>query len=376
MNNERFGLKMKRVLVTIMTVVMLAGVLAGCGGAKDEAKYLSEIDLEKYVTSLGEYKGMELSATKQTVTDEDVEDYIAYLLDSAKEKVEVTGRAVQTGDVVNIDFEGKKDDVAFEGGTAQGYDLEIGSGSFIDGFEDGLIGCNVGDTVDLNLTFPENYTGDLAGQAVVFTVTVNSISEMVTPELTDEYVKGLEVEDCQNVEEFRQLVRDAMEESAEITFRNELQTLVSEKLLLMNEYAEDVPEGIMNYYKDRIYMSVDAQASYYGMERNDYIVQYLGVTVDEYDKEIEALAITSAQQAMACGLIAQKEGIEVTDEELQAQIELNYANLGYESAEAFNASDEVESYRDVLLATEVLDFLIDNANVTETVAEEATTAEE
>lgn len=364
---------MKRVLATIMAAVLTAGILAGCGDAKDEAKYLKDIDLEKYVTSLGDYKGMELAATRQEITDADVDDYIAYLLEGAQETVEVKDRAVQTGDVVNIDFEGKKDGVAFEGGTAQGYDLEIGSGSFIDGFEDGLIGCNVGDTVDLNLTFPDNYTGDLAGQAVVFTVTVNSISELVTPELTDEYVKSLELEDCQNVEEFTAIVRAAMEESAEITYRNELQTLVSEKLLLMNTYAENVPEGIMNYYKDRIYMSVDTQAAYYGMERNDYITQYLGVTVEEYDKEIEALAITSAQQAMACALIAQKEGIEVTDEELQEQVELNYANLGYESAEAFNASDEVENYRDVLLATEVLDFLIDNANITEPVAEEAST---
>ncbi len=160
---------MKRILATIMTVALTASVFAGCGNSTEE-KNLSDIDLEKYVTSLGEYKGLELTGTKTEITDEYLESYIDYVLENSKESVEVTGRAVQTGDVVNIDYEGKQDGVAFEGGTGKGYDLTIGSNTFIDGFEDGLIGCNVGDTVDLNLTFPDPLLFSTLNVASFFTL--------------------------------------------------------------------------------------------------------------------------------------------------------------------------------------------------------------
>ena len=119
---ERFGFEMKRVLAVIMTVALAATLMAGCGSSKEEDN-LSSIKFEKYVTSLGEYKGMELSAEKQEISDEYMESYIDYMLENSKEPVEVTGRAVVEGDVVNIDYVGKKDGVAFDGGTAEGYDL-------------------------------------------------------------------------------------------------------------------------------------------------------------------------------------------------------------------------------------------------------------
>ena len=356
---------MKRVAATILAAVLAATTLVGCGNGSEEN--LSNVDLEKYVTKLGEYKGMQLTGSATEITDEYVESYIDYMLENSKEPVAITEeRPVQTGDVVNIDYVGKKDGVAFDGGTAQGYDLTIGSGTFIDGFEDGLIGANVGDTLDLNLTFPENFgSEDLAGQAVVFTVTVNAISELVRPELNDEYVQSLGMDYCQNVEEFYGVVRQSLEDSANANLENELQTQVIQKLMEICEFTEEVPEDMFNYYKEQIDANFVNSASAVGMEKTDYISQYYGMTEEQYTTEIETGALNSARQAIVCAMIAEKEGIEVSDEELNAKIEENYANFGYESVEAYMESGNSEDYRDYLLTMEVLDFLLDNAVVTE-----------
>ena len=371
---------MKRFLATVMAAVLTASVLVGCGNSADE-KNLSGIDLKKYVTNVGEYKGLELTGEKLEITDEYLESYVDYMLENSKVPVAVTGRPVQVGDVVNIDYVGKKDGVAFEGGTAQGYDLEIGSGSFIEGFEDGLVGCNVGDTVDLNLTFPDPYhSEELAGQPVVFTVTVNAISELVRPELTDEYVKSLGVEDYQNVEEFYRAVRISLEDSATATYENELQTQITEKLMEICEFADEVPEELFSYYREQIYANFENQAASMGMGLTDFVSLYYGMTEEQFESEIDTGAANSARQAMACALIAQNEGLEVSDEELNAHIEENYANFGYESIDAYMKDGNPEDYRDYLLTTKVLDFLMENAVVTEPVeadvTEEATTTED
>ena len=143
--------------------------------------------MDQYI-KLGKYKGLELQEDVQDVTDADVDTQIEMNLAQNPVEVEDENAEVKDGDVVNIDYEGKKDGVAFDGGSAEGFDLTIGSGSFIDGFEDGLIGAKKGETRNLNLTFPENYQEeDLAGQDVVFTVKINAIK--TTPELTEEWVK-------------------------------------------------------------------------------------------------------------------------------------------------------------------------------------------
>ena len=170
-----------RLTLCCAAAVMLA---AGCGKKSDTAEETTtaasetqaEITDKGEVTKLGEYKGMEVTKEDTTVTDDEVVTRIQNILAANPEIIEITDRPAQEGDTVNIDYVGMKDGVAFDGGTAEGYDLELGSGVFIDGFEDGLIGANTGEERSLNLTFPENYgNADLAGQAVVFDVTVNKI---------------------------------------------------------------------------------------------------------------------------------------------------------------------------------------------------------
>ena len=191
---------MKKLTAILLAALMLVTASA-CGGenggsaepAGDGAlgKYdFYDYDLSEYV-ELGQLNGIEVSADEVSATDEEAIEKIHQFLveNDAASKMPVTGRAVQKGDFVNIDYVGTKDGVAFAGGTAQGYELEIGSGTFIPGFEDGLIGAEIGETVALDLTFPEHYkSAELAGKAVVFTVTVNSIQAYSFPEIDDEFI--------------------------------------------------------------------------------------------------------------------------------------------------------------------------------------------
>ena len=164
--------------------------------------------------SLGDYKGLTAEVDPIEITDEDIDERINQEIRNSEEASEtLTEGTVEEGDIANIDFTGKKDGVAFDGGTAEGYDLEIGSGSFIDGFEDGLIGVAIGDTVDLNLTFPEQYgNADLAGQDVVFTVKVNSVSR--AKDMDDELASLLSDGEAATVDEYREYVKGILEEEA------------------------------------------------------------------------------------------------------------------------------------------------------------------
>ena len=172
---------MKRKIAKVLVAGLIGLQLIGCSNENKETTentqvaenktsmiYFDEIDVENSVT-LGEYMGVEIVNSATAVSDEEVEAYIEYMMSMYSNLEEVTDReVVENGDVANIDYEGKKDGVAFEGGTAQGYDLAIGSGSFIPGFEEGLVGVKKGETVDLELTFPENYSAtELAGAEVV-----------------------------------------------------------------------------------------------------------------------------------------------------------------------------------------------------------------
>ena len=168
---------MKKKIIAALGGICTVVVMTGCGN-----KGISNDKI-----TIKQYKGLEVEKVDPVeVTDTDVEDSINSTLQTKSTQNDITDRPAQEGDVVTIDYEGKKDGVAFDGGTAQDQQLELGSGSFIDGFEDGIVGHNIGETFDLNLTFPEDYKSeDLAGQAVVFTVTLDKISEVIVPAQPD-----------------------------------------------------------------------------------------------------------------------------------------------------------------------------------------------
>ena len=347
------------------------GTEAGTEDYGPEA-YLSGINVADYVT-LGEYKGIEVSVDAPVVTDEYLDSYIDYVLQSNMVTTEITDRPVEEGDIVNIDYEGKIDGVAFDGGTAQGYDLTIGSGTFIDGFEDGLIGAETGEMVDVNVTFPENYQGEeVAGKDAVFTVTVNSISVETLPELTDEFVQGLDV-GVNTVEEYRQYAYDLLMEEEQATHDSNAEIAVLEAVMAGSQ-IQDPPEDMTNRYYNRIIDNMTYYASLYGYDLETFLSMQ-GTSEDA----IRESAVQAGQEIIVMQAIADAEGLSVTDEELDAEIETNAGSLGYDDVEEYRASLDVEGYREYMMSEKVLNFLLENAVVTdvepETEAAEAETAE-
>ena len=200
--------------------------------ASGDTRLVSVDDVSKYVT-IGQYKGLSLDNTVEAVTDDAVEGRVEQELQNKAE--EVTDGSVQDGDIVTINYVGTKDGVAFDGGTANNYELTIGSGTFIDGFEDGIIGMKKGETKDLDLTFPEDYASeDLAGQEVVFKVTLQSFKR--APELTDEW--AAKNTDCKTAAEYKQEIRKTLEEEAKTSAQNTLRETAWNTVLSASEVKE------------------------------------------------------------------------------------------------------------------------------------------
>lgn len=350
---------MKKKVLLMAAVTLTSGILSACG---KDAAYLSEIKASDYVT-LGEYKGIEVIQPEPEVTDEYVDSYIEYLRTQRSVMVEVTDRkTVQEGDTVNIDYAGYRDGVAFEGGTAQGADLTIGSGRFIEGFEEGLIGTNVGDTVTLDLTFPADYNPnpDLAGAAVSFEVTVNSISISETPELTDDLVKELGIEECSTVEELRAYVYDAFYAEAVSLYEDAVASDITEAAMA-NSIFSAPPEKMVKRYQDMLLESMTAQATSYGVNLDTFMLNYYGMDTESYLAVFKEDATTMAQQYIMFQAIADAEGLSPTEEETAKAMEEEAANFGYESVEQFKEEVGEEVFYEYLVSDKTMEFLKSNA---------------
>lgn len=321
---------------------------------------IEDMDVDKYL-SLVDYKNIDVSAVKPVTDDESIETYINnYLLVG-----EVTDRAVKSGDIVNIDYEGKKDGEAFSGGTASGYSLVIGSGTFIDGFEDGLIGVMPGDTVDLNLTFPDDYSAtDLAGQDVVFTVTVNYIlasAEYSDVTVDDMKSMGLEYE---SLDELWEAGKSAVEESNEDTYLSNAKSAILEKITEESNMLE-VPQWLVDEQKQYYMLYFDEYAQYYyGVDFETYVTTYVGETVEEAESEITQNCEDVVKSFLVIEAVARQEGISLSKTEVNSQAEIDYASYGYTSADDFLSDVGYATYRIALLQDEVLDRLMDVVEVT------------
>jgi trigger factor len=330
---------------------------------------VEDMDIDKYLT-LCDYKNMTVSAVKPETDDASIESYInSYLLVDGK----VTNRAVDSGDVANIDYEGKIDGEAFSGGTAQGYNLVIGSGSFIEGFEDGLIGVMPGETVDLNLTFPDDYSNtDLAGQEAVFTVTVNYISEDAEySSITDDDLQNMGF-DYASLDELWETGKAAVDASNDETYTSNAKNSIYEKLISDSE-AIELPQWLvdeqMQYY--RLYLE-DMAEYYYGIDFETYITTYTDETIEEAEAEMQEACEEVTKSFLVLEAVARAQGISLSKDEVVSQAEELYSYYGYESAEDFMRyyGFGYTSYRMSLLQDMVLDELMDIVDVTPEAATE------
>lgn len=334
---------MKKQFKLTAVILSLSLLVLGCGEKTEYSKYIT----------LGQYKGLEIEEQSIEVTDEEIEAQIESILQSASTTEEITDRDdVQSGDTANIDYVGTIDGEAFDGGTDTGYDLEIGSGTFIDGFEEQLIGVKVGETVDINVTFPEDYGVDsLNGQDAVFEVTVNSISKSVVPELNDEFVQANT--DYSTVEEYKEGVRadleSSAEDSAETTKQDDVWSQVEE-----NTTINDYPDDLIEKAKENVETSYGVYAEQYSMETDDFMQAYFGMTLEEYTKRVAA-------QEMICKEIAEKEGITVTSDEINVAAAEYAVEYGFEDSDSFIEEYGEDTIEDTLLWKKVLDFLVENA---------------
>lgn len=306
---------------------------------------------------LGQYKGLTLTSVSQAEIDAEIAEMLEYYTDT----VEVD-RAAQVGDTVDIDFAGKKDGVAFDGGTAEGYYLVLGSGSFIDGFEDGLIGAVAGEVRDLNLTFPENYgASELAGQSVVFTVTVNAVLAEEAPELTDEFI-ALLYPNYPTVAEYTQALTDAMN-------RNSYFEQITEQIMATSEverYDEDAVAEEKQSLIDEYTSYMMYYGSYYGLDLETAIQYFLGYeSMAVFEEEMGKYAYDVVKNAMIMEEIATLEHIELTEELYTEQATAYAVSYGYETLADFEADYGADYIRESIFSEMVLNFIVDQAVITE-----------
>lgn len=355
---------MKFSLCTAAAIVMLAG----CGQKQDNEETTTSAEtteapsesqaVEEGTVTLGEYKGLSVTAMDTEVTDDQVEMQISYVLSANPEMVEITDRPAQNGDVVNIDYVGMKDGEAFDGGTADGYDLELGSGSFIDGFEDGLVGANVGDELSLNLTFPENYGNtELAGQDVVFDVTVNAIQEKKEAELTDEFVKQVSTT-SKTVDEYRAEVRKNLEESAKQNAEIQMQNDVMELALAACTF-EGLDAQVDSEFQIQMEQMEDALKQS-EMSLTDYSSMF-GMSEDDFKDYMRTDIENSIKVSLMAEAIAKEENLTVDDAARKKVAEAYGLESPDELVQTYGQEAVDEAARNVM----IIDFLIDNANITE-----------
>lgn len=332
-----------------------AGDAAQTGTQKEEF-LLKNLDVDKYVT-LGDYKNLKVEKSEPSVDEKDLKDLMDSIYnDSFPEELSVKDRAVEVGDTANIDFEGKKDGIAFDGGTAQGTNLTIGSGAFIDGFEDGLVGVMPGETVDLPLTFPAIYPNnpDLAGQQVVFTVTVNYI---IPAEKTDEAVKTFGVEDVTTVEELRQYVYDYLYEYSQQEADMEFEEKVLDGFMNACTFAE-LPQELLEDYRAKTTANISAVAESMGTDANTYIQYYYGMDLESF---LDTYTDTALRQNIALQAVANREGLRIEDEELNQTLTEYATNAGYSTVEEFMGDSSIEEFRDYLMTDKVFTYLLELA---------------
>ena len=307
--------------------------------------------------TLGDYKGIEIAAVDTTVTDEDVEKKISSELDkdSRYEKVE---RPVQNGDRVKLDFEGFVDGVAFEGGKGTNYNLVIGSGQFIPGFEEQLVGAEAGADVEVNVNFPEDYhEASLAGKASVFKCKVNEIEEKQVPELNDDYAadKGFE-----SVKDYRDSVRSDLEVDKLNEARGKKQDEAIAKVI--ENAAFEVPEEIYETEQRLIIRDYQQRLSMQGLSWDTYM-QYTGLTLDKMMEQVRPQAEDRIKSRIVLEAVARAEGIEVTDEDRQKEYESMAEAYQLEAEkvkEMLEAKGSKELEKDLLIK-KAMEFVTDNA---------------
>ena len=337
-------------------------------GAGQELKFTIEVFVKPDIT-LGEYKGVAVEKNVQPVTEEAINARIDSDVERASTTQDVTDRPVQAQDTVNLDYAGSVDGVPFEGGTAQGQTLVIGSNTFIPGFEDQMIGMSIGEEKDLQVKFPEQYHAEeLAGKDAVFHVKVNGIQEKIKPELDDDF--AADVSEFDTFAAYRQNIVDTLEKNASERAESELEDALVQKVV---DAADcDIPNAMIEDEITSMLREMEMRMAYQGLRFEDYL-KYTGQTMDQLREQYKSEATNRVKTQLVLEAVAKAESIEPTEEDIEATYADQAKRMNRE-VEEFKASlsDGQKAYlKETAGIKKTIDFLKANAVITEKVAEKA-----
>ncbi len=322
--------------------------------------YIAEVAVKPPVT-LGEYKGIEVERARPEVTDADIDAEIDRQREENARLISVEDRPVQDGDQTLIDFAGTIDGVPFEGGTAEDYPLEIGSHSFIDGFEDQIIGMNLDEERDINVTFPENYGAEeLAGKPAVFHVKVKEIQYKEIPEADDEFAS--EVSEFDTMEEYREDLRQKIADEKQARATTENENRVVEKVV---ENADiDIPGPMIDMQVNRMINDYNANMQSQGLTLDIYL-QYTGQTLEDLKEQTRPTAEMRLRTRLALEEVARAENIEITDERIDEELQrmADQYKLEVDQVREMMGEDGIEQMRSDMAIQDAVDLLVAEANL-------------
>lgn len=361
-------MKKRNLVKTGLALAAAMVVMTGCGNSTTETtsaettaeettaretKSAEELNDEASIT-LAEYKGLARTIEKKEITDADVEEELEYL--TSMYPAEVTGRPAKLGDTANIDYVGYDGDEAFDGGTANGYDLKLGSGNFIDGFEDGIVGMKIGEERDLNLKFPEEYhSEELAGKEVVFHVTLNSLSNADETEVDDALAKRVLSDEAATLEQLRTNVYEDLKIEAE---SNYYLNAGAELLTYLLDHSEITPDpDAIEEKRYSMEQSYKTQAEMYGFEYEAFLSYFFGME----PADLETYASDIVKQEMIIDEIVRLENLEATDEQMNMVAKMN----GFDDAAEMIEMYGEDSCERVFTIASANYYLLDNSVLTE-----------
>ena len=307
-----------------------------------------EVEIEQYT-------GLKIKKYEYNVTDEDVAKEVNKLLERDAKKVEVTGRACKTGDTVNIDFSGSVDGEKFAGGTAEDYDLVLGSGSFIPGFEEQVAGMEIGSERDITVKFPEDYQADnLRGKDAVFHIVLHKIYESQLPELTDEYVKTHAGVDT--VEAYKAKTLERLTRSAENKSRDDTENSIIDEI--KKHVKCEIPEVMIENEIDRMVRDFSYRLSYQGIKLEEYI-KYMGITMEQFRSQFKEEAQPRVLSQLVIDKIIKTENIKAEDGEVDAKLAEQAESVGKTAEEYKKSVDprQIEYIQNDIIVTKLFDFL-------------------
>ena len=309
---------------------------------------------------LGKYKGVEIKKIEYKVTDEDIEHELGHMQEHNSRLISVEDRPVEKGDIANINFEGFVDGVAFEGGKAENHDLEIGSNTFIPGFEDQIIGMKIDEEKDIKVKFPDEYfSKDLAGKDATFKVKVNEIKKKELPTLDDEFAK--DVSEFDTLKELKESIKEKKQKENDDRAKYETEDAVIKAVC--ENVKVDIPSGMIETETENMLKELEQRLAYQGLKLEQYL-QMMGKTKEEMQKEYEPQAIEAIKSRLTIEAVIKAEKIEVPDIDVEEKMKEMAKNYGRENDEEFMKNENVRNYiKQGLESEKALEFLVKNAKI-------------